>query len=216
MKPTVYWGGIEGHPVSLHDPLVPLYKDFTESTPKNETFKSCPAFMDYVKNTYILKSPTNLDFKSNGDVFMGSVQVGGKDPTISEIYTQFLDSRTFFWADRDVKMTVLPPFLHTTNVRTAVGCFNIAKWFRSVSYTQLISNCPTTVRAGEPLYYIQFDRDVKLEQITFPAALHNTVDTLMKTKFYSSKLSLRKRYDLFMANRMNKIILKQIKEYNDA
>lgn len=216
MKPTVYWGGIEGHPLALHQPIQLVYKDFISTLDERDTLSRCPSVIDSLKDMYVLKSTADIEIKKNGDVFIAGQQYGQLFEYASVTYAQYLDHRTVFFADSSVTMTMLPPFLHNPKVQSICGSFDIGQWFRPISYTQHIDSCPVTIKKGEALCYFKFDKPVELKQVTFPTNLDGTLSSAMQYKAYTQRSSLLKHYEMFKANRLNKIVLKKIKEYNDV
>jgi hypothetical protein len=216
MKPTVYWGGAEEHPVGMHEPIPTLMKEMLSLLERGDTLMNCPAFIDSIKNTYVLKAPFDIRFDKKGDAWFENEKIGDAMTLASPAYSQFMLGRTFFFADADVNMTLISPYMHVNNVYSMSGTFNIARWFRPISYTLHRSCMPCTIKSGEALMYVKFDKAVNLKQVTIPESTITITQAAMNSKHWFKSTALGKRYDLFMANRYNKVILKKIKEYNDA
>jgi len=140
----------------------------------NNTYLKCPAFLDYYRNVYVIKSPFNIKIGFDKKNKYLSVQPQGQD-----FYDAFLFNRTdviskddpflfslsfryLFTADEDCFIEELPVTFHdnalTSKLRLISGTYNIAKWFRpvEVAYEVITKEESISIKRGDPLMYIRF------------------------------------------------------------
>ena len=199
--PTVYHGGPEGHSSSVYTPVENLLSHLRETSPlKNDDFYKCPSFTGWAKNKLVMKCPADIEVKGN-----------------TNQYVQFLLSQYLFFADSEVKMTVYPPFLDFNNIKGVAGEMDISKWFRAVQPACVLDETGTiSIPQGEAILYVGFDREVKLQKVIFPNTLIPIANGVQEYKSIGMKgRSLRRLYDYFLKSGTHKIILKQIKDFND-
>lgn len=199
--PTVYYGGVESSALTLHAPVENLLQHLKRNhSLKDDDYFKCPAFIDWAKDKLVLKSPCDIDINGDGST-----------------YVQWFEGEFYLFADKEVNMTVYPPFLEKTNIQGVVAKYDISKWCRAVNpCTAIPSSGKVQVKQNQSLIYLGFDREVKIEKVIFPKEILSVVNTAMSYKFLNMKdRSLKKLYDNFMSNRSSKVLLKIIKDYND-
>jgi len=165
----------------------------TSKTRKNETFRRCPAHTDFMKNTYVLRSPMDLNLEI-------SIQDEGK-----KVYSENLNQEWFdlivdtrfledgekgqsdypvlgldflcsFMVKESILLQVFPAFMHyndfTSKTTVIPGEFDIFKWVRPV---ELVFECknPVTkinIKKGDALSYFKFQTDevVKVNKSSIP------------------------------------------------
>ena len=140
---------------------------------KADTFLNCPAFLDYYKNTFVVRSP--LDFKllinhkdkylqitPQGQEFYNVFMRNRNDPTNPN--TPFIFSIMFnylFVASNECFIEQIQPSFHSDNLnsklRVIPGKFDISKWYRPLEVAFEVIEGVTTIdiHKGDPLYYVR-------------------------------------------------------------
>lgn len=179
-------------------------------------FVRCPAFRDYYKNVYVIKSPIDLTLMYNqqsrmlhilpqGQQFFDEIirhrgnTIGVSDPFLMSIGLNYL-----FIADSDCEIELLPAFMHKSNfvdsTRLIVGCFNIHKWYRPVEVAFEFKDGIDTIKIkrGDPLAYIKFitptNKKVSLEYKNFGEDILEVVDACLTVKDVSNNFPLQTLY----------------------
>jgi len=199
--PTVYYGGIEFSTTTLNTPVENLLTHLKRTSKfKEDDYFKCPSFISWASKTLVMKSPADIEVKGS-----------------PEGYVQWFEGQYYFFADDEVNMTQYPPFMEETNVRGVVAQFDISKWFRPINpVSALDDNGSLLLKQDQPVLYIGFDREVNLQKVIIPKSLENVMSTAMAHKKLKMKnRTLEKLYDNFIRARGNKVVLKQIKDYND-
>ncbi len=196
--------------MAYYDPE-PAFKYFVNKNREAQYLK-CPAFSEYLKNTFILKAPydINISIDDKGEVrtdrydqefFTNNVIVlnnGKKSITIQTIprYTFITDSK------QSLKITSLPMFLEKSEFGFIGGEFDISKWIRPVSYSIEINSIPETIiiKRGQPMFMVKFTAEnndaIKLEQGIFNEELNKTVSACVNLKNFISGKNLNAIYEL--------------------
>jgi len=152
----------------------------------------CPAFIDALKNTYVVKAP--FDFSIKIDPKERSIQAD-KDINFLQKYIHnrindsiptenMVVSFNFFMlfiTDDDIELEQLPCLYHTSewieNTQSITGKFNIKKWIRPIECAAIIKNSKPkdnvtiiNIKRDDPLFYFRLhsknDNKVILEQET--------------------------------------------------
>jgi len=103
------------------------------------------------------------------------------------------------------------------NYGTSVpGAFDISQWFRPhVFEVQMWDQVGTfKIKEGEPLFTIEFitDRPIVLKKFAMSEALVKYSDSCVdSSKFFGQWIGLAKKYKIFKDTKMDKLILKEIK-----
>jgi len=154
--------------------------------------KLCPAVNNVFKNAYILRSPFDIQLHFNGFVDgetsielikSGSSVTDEKLLDVISIHTskeqifqdkpllEFLINMVFVTDTKGIEIEQLPPFLEyrPDNYPVVFSSvrFNIYNWERpmqlALSWMDVTKDI--TIKRGDPLCYIRFNKDIKLEQI---------------------------------------------------
>lgn len=183
---------IEGLLDKSYKPLVPLSVDALQDR-KGVTFIKCPAVTDFMKSTYVFKSPIDLsiDIEVTDDYskllcnnisqelfddvvdmrFLENVERGQSPYPLIGI--DFLNT---FMCDSSVMLQVFPAFMHyndfTSKATVIPGEYDISKWVRPVELVFEIKNRKETIeiKKGDALSYFKFNTDdtIKLESNPIP------------------------------------------------
>jgi hypothetical protein len=196
----------------------------------------CPAVKDTLKNVYSFSSALTDSF----DLPTGIMESIAYTDTIEEPIET--DSKLSFYKMRkssmdgyininynmgwlffasepvEAKMTA-PYFPAISPVKGAMfsaGQFNIGKWFRSVSmdYHIPVTSNKFEIEAGDPLFFIDFITDKKIEfrRFNLSPRLHNLANEMgSSTTRYEKRQSLWKRYQMAHNAKIPQMILTEIK-----
>ena len=215
----------------LDEQLIPLYKDLKQeqdkSVPREGSFFSCRAFIDYTKNMYVFKNPfdikvrieksrvLNLGNRNMDHVFMNRMV------QVQDAYNLNYDPGYVFFSEEPVNIEVMSPFMHRSgfnkNGYIVPGTYDISKWFRPLNPAlQLYDNEDRVVESskGDALMYIKFNcsDSVKLEKFYIDKELDSIIYGASGYKNYDPNRSLPYLYDKFEKAGLKKRTLKLIKE----
>lgn len=226
-KPTkVYYGCNVNHGFSYDLDLEPLGKSLY-SLPNNVELSKCPSFVKHTKNMYLLRCPYDTEVWKGKEGWSWGISLSDKNEkgeVINKILViqeekEFLPHvqlyNNYFLrliAENTCNLTVLPPYLHHNKLYGVSGEFDISKWFRTIPSATVAY--PFTLKRGEPLLYLKFDRAVDLQRVGIPDVGNNIEYTCLNYKNNSPRTGLEKLYDKFTRSGANKVLLKAIKDYN--
>jgi len=226
---TVYWGQnkVDFSTVEASLDLAFIEPELLLPTIKKSrahesgTYLECPAFLDYYKHTYIIRSPITttltVDYANKYlnvfpqkqefyDTFVNNRAnvIGHKDPFLLSL--QFFN---LFVADEDCMVEQLPPAFHpeVANIRVIPGTFNIGKWYRplEVAFEVIDPSKPIKITRGDPLYYVRLipknGGKVELKPTTYTREQSDIVISCVSLKKAIPKLPLKALYKL--AERFN-------------
>jgi len=192
-----------------------------------DTWYKCRAYMEFAKNTFVLRSPFGVDAKIDSP-YIRSLnkdyeveQFDAKNPSMSNSYTVNFSTNWIFWCEEDLTITTMNPYIEPSrfNGFYVPGSFNINKWFRPVEGAfQLYPGQDTfTVNPGDPIIYIKFNTDKKviLKRFKMNDALNESVYKCTTYKVGNPWRSLPFLYNLFTKNKWGGIIRKNILESLD-
>lgn len=157
---------------------------------ETHTKLGCPA-MNSIKNTvFVIKSPISVDvefyedkenYRSEFTYDVGkdvhftafaktlieemlTIQFNGTQGTTFQIILPYI----FVTDDKDISVTVLPPNIPSENTTFTAGSFNIHSWLRPVNSGWFLTGDvgKISVKEGEPLLYVVFNKPVDLEYIS--------------------------------------------------
>lgn len=206
-------------PEPLYDSLFTDYKLCREI----ESIKKCPAFLEYCKNTFVIKNLINYEIYWDGRSFSSVVrgpQFFNKWVTVRSPENG-LCSYTFpyfqFLSEESVEIELTPPFFHNVDlVRKATmvpGSYNIGKHFRPLEAAFQFKNKNDTIRfnSEEPIFYLKFKtkEKIKFKKFFLTDEIKKTWDLLIVRDNHVR--SLQFWYDLFEMS-YKKRVLKLIKQ----
>lgn len=212
---TVYWQFIDTPAQALElayfDPELLLPEI---SKIRNSKYIKCPAFLEYYKNTYLIRSPIDITITYNKgqlsiypqaqkfyDAYVThrGHQIEENDPFLMSLIFQYL-----FIADKDCLIETIPAIFHdiSTKIRLIPGTFNINKWFRPIEFgfEFINENEPIVIKRGDPLFYVKFktpkDEKILLKQKDFDKSILNAVKKCTHLKFAININPLKVLYKL--------------------
>lgn len=189
-------------------------------------FMKCPAFKSALQNTYVIKSPIDVeivyDRREPTRKVMNVIVPEKATPALREylIHPRFRESQGenaheaftlqttpyLFWSDGDVAMEMIQPYLEWDNpngVRVISGHYNIGKWSRHIEYAVELQQPTGTfkLRRGDVMFYVRFstaDPHTRLTLKESPITPEKRQEILENTqlKFSQSKCPLKALYDL--------------------
>jgi hypothetical protein len=216
----VYWTipdyGIDALQIVFPEPES-LFKHL-QDTRRGNVHLRCPAFQDYVKNTFVIRSP--FDFDITVDKVTGSLQVEG---LTQDIATKFIVNRIdeigpgnpyvvsappvyLFYATEDVQIESIHPSMEMNtsvpNIMMIPGTYNIAKWIRPVDFSFEIRDYtkPVSIKRGDAIFYVKFrtpnDDRVELERVPFTTELQNAMRSCYNVNQLVKNVSLKSLYTM--------------------
>jgi len=233
----IYWGWANdrGAGIDLHPPT-PLLKllssEFSKSTPKDKEilqfYLRCPASSNTLKNTFSIISPVgdiSIGFKNNKFGYSckettPDLSFNNPHPIASQKHNSRLIDihwNLYFFSESDIELTQYPAYLSkshlTQNSTLYPGQFNISKWFRPIVPTYYLNSDIINISRGDDLYYINFNttKKIKFKNFKFTNTLNEYSLDTTHYKYFNKHQPLNKIYDLFIKNKYNKRILKEIK-----
>lgn len=183
----------------------------------------CPAVKNLLKNTFSFKNPMTLDLSFNKDKTIDwnaanlEDYISVREYSENNLIMDYLVPLSLFSED-DISIDVIDPFFNKNKIGNAhfiPGQFNISKWFRPVvpSYA-IYDNIRFKINENEDLFYIKFNTDKKINFIEFyfTDTLRDVVKSSLEIKRYKKNTPLSNLYKKFDSNRINKIVMKEIRK----
>ena len=214
-------------------PLEPLTKEVKEIFKETtcELAIKCYAVQEEIKNTFVYKAPLdiNVTYKDKEIVRLlpESIHNLGHNPVnitpipgsmfesgLVQIFTYF---GFWFFSEEPVTLTLQPPNFHTTSIKhipMLTGQYDISKWLRPVFPSYANYNYENfDINRGDAMMYIKFNTDKKvvLKEFCMNKELDDIAKGGLDLKTVMPWVPLDRLYKMFLANNMNKKILKQIK-----
>lgn len=197
--------------------------DIIENSPDFEHYQ-CPAFIDSLKDTYIIRSPIDIKIRCNysKDQFFWqglqehiSVRTQLPNPQTKYVSFSIAHYNYFVSDDEGLEIEQLPAFYHkndfTDKTQLVIGKFNIGQWYRPLEVASCIipdqNEVDITINKGDPLSYIRFNKPVQLNRITDNeeiTKIHSLANSCVALKKTNPKLSLKSMYELFKPFRKKK------------
>lgn len=234
---TVVWSVLDDKlswmPLAFLEPE-PVYpeiagsRNFSKATTNN--YLTCPAVTGYFKNTFVIKSPVDLDLsfdpntnwislKNHNQNFYDSfiknrcdIRLDKEAPMIMSFFMYYI-----FYADKPCLIEQLSPSMHlqtcVQNIRVIPGTFDISQWFRPLEATFEIVDPtkPLIIKRGDPLFYARFitkdDSKVTLDYKKFTPEMRNEFNKCVDLKNGIPNLPLKKLYEL--AKRIDRKIFRK-------
>ena len=190
----------------------------------------CPAFKRSLVNTFVYKSPYDVtitydenkryelilpDRSLHDDHAASPIdeKTGIEDNHTLQLFTG--KSNKFLFANSSCEITIESPHFHNKDYCFLSGSFNIGRWFRPVHPAILnFDQKDISIKRGDPLLYIKFPRDVKIEiRRTYLGPISfNLAMGCGGYKMYEKKAPFEKLYKYFdqMANK--KGLLKELEQ----
>mgnify|MGYP001164134161 FL=1 len=205
---------------------------FTNFTPKGffnnveeysiEKKINCPGNTVVNKQLYLVRPPADITYKLDKLNYEFEYKgITGTDTNTQAIHNltelnvnnggvysfQFLVPYIFYTDSPDTHITLLPPDIHTENVKFVTGTFNINQWLRSAisAYVIVDPEKPAVIeyKKDKPIYYVMFNKNANVNY------------KLMKPETYDYFLNIREvnRYRAYVNKYAPGIISRKPKSY---
>lgn len=196
--------------------------EYNKDLTKKNLYAQCPAFQDYIKNTFVVRSTFDysltLDKEDNKlysfdhdqeffdkYIFVRNAKIGFFSITFSML---------IFFSEKDLMIEQFPPFFHNSLGRNVVipGKFNIGKHFRPLDCAvHGFKSGNISIKEKDPLYYIRFETH---EKITFKKFYMSKELFKLSNYFFEKRNYTKKIIPLkwYYENSIRKTILKEIKK----
>ena len=210
----------------LSPPITNLLKEALENK-QYGNYLRCPAAVNYLKNIYVVRSPTNfkIEYNHEKNIYQDTsipenVQaclfpnhVKGDECLMQLNFPQY----TLF-SEQTCYVTLLPPFMHKSTINNfsfVPGTFDVSKWFRPIHlalYNPEKNNI--CIRRDEPIFYMRIETQdkVNLQEYNFTEACHTYSQQCSSLREINQGMSLKWYYKRFTLRRANKKIIKEIKD----
>lgn len=210
---TVQWMPVFSERLS-YDPNITYYEPepaFKYLTGQREQtdYLRCPGLSNYLRNTYIIRSPydltINVDTDGNvttdrfgQDFFNENISVrppqSAKDCLIIQTFPKYL-----FLCNNAKSLTVsVVPWTFKSNPYGIVpGSFDITQWIRPVNLAmEVYAPGPIVFRRGEPLYCVRFETDesIRLERTEFTEDIKQAMASCLNVQNYAPGMNLKTLY----------------------
>lgn len=218
-------------PMRLQPPE-PLLKHIDYKNFLGPSVSQCPAIVDDIKNTFVIKSPVDVKIKIQyphqiniehqslefGKAFLGPPQ--GKFG-IHQLGFGFL-----FFAEKSLVACQLPAYYDendfTKKTFTISGSFDVGQWFRIMAKPAFKFRKGITeidIREGDALLYVRFNTTEKVKLIEFDDTELQKLEEKspdficgsLKKQDAGKIISLEKCYEYFNAYKMRQRVMKLIK-----
>lgn len=210
----------------LLEPPIPLLKHISKDFFGPAAGK-CPAIVNDIKNTFVIKSPIDITLKINpsGIEFHNINPELGKQfigPPQGASFIHQLGFAYLFFTNFNCTAVQLPAYYDNNDFvnKTTVfsGSFDIGSWFRpagkpAFKFKKQIDTIQ--IKKGDPVMYVRFlcDEKLKLQEFELDNNLQRMTSETTSIKFaFSNILNLEKCYEIFHSFKMRQKVVKQIKQ----
>ncbi len=227
---TVYPMDVYADYNMLYKEPVPLLLDLVkERGPENpHDFFACPAFHRHSQNMFIVRSTLDVHVGIRPEGFTAldehsklTGQLFSYLHSTRKTYRSILfDHRMLFFSEKSVQLSTYPAYMHRTEVQSKLcyvpAAYDISKWLRPLQGTYEVPEAEQSIRINEddPLYYVKFDttEKVRLRRFQVVPELLAVTHGCVHYKLFRPKSSLDKVYAAFTQAKLQKRVLKLIKE----
>lgn len=192
-KITVGWCWHSPIPdILVHDPERYKFPEVTNFNYNKKGLTECPAHRHYFNNLYVLRSPLNFNLRAREGWSGPLEEENDINPSLyNQAFTFHKQEEMYnlenpiiqfnlgylFVSDEDCSIELIPPFMHNNNWpgQMTPGSFNIHKWIRPISWGFVWNNIEDTlsIKEGDPLCYVKFNRNVDLKEIELTDDIKN-------------------------------------------
>ena len=233
---TVYWSpGVEYWNLLYPEPKTVIQNliKHKNNIKDDVNFFSCPAVTNKGKRTYSFEFPMSCGYEwdySNFDTrFFRPIKekepsLGFKElrpPTVFKSPQIAFQLSYLFFCEESLEASFTPPYFckpnYTKHAVVGAGNMDIGQWFRpyAVEMTFWEEKGSINFKNGEPLLYVEFltNRPVILKRFSpNEKILQYASACASASKEIEKRVPLIERYKRFNDSKMNKLIMKEIKE----
>ena len=183
------------------------------------SYKACSAAKNLFQNTFVIKSPFDVDAKITDNIVYEKNQlITLRNPTYENIYSVEYDFSWIFFSEESVEIVQTPAYMHQTLASkygiAASGSFDINKWLRPINATFNLHKDINEfkVKKDEPLFYLDFktNRKVILKQFDLTLDLYNLANATAELKQFFPFESLETLYNRFTRSNRHKKVMQEI------
>lgn len=237
MKNTVYWNNKVDFLSSefLTLPLISLEQHLKAKEKQKQTndlmhgYLACPAAKQTLSNTFVVRAGFDLTLSfENNSYSLDTKKV--KDPRVkAEFLEKFLMVRSFkdklitfthdtlLFCEKNINAIQMQPFLedseYAKNTGQIVGEYNISKWYRPIQPTFYCYKDKIEIKEGDVLFYLMFrgDSDIDLQEYEITEKMQKSTYSNTALKSYKAMKTMKYLYDFFTLRKLDKKLLKEIK-----
>ena len=213
-------------PENLQDELIKMKEPRSE----RESFFNCPAVVSRIKNIFVFKNATEIEFlydftDSNNEKIITTKGIQAqylKPSSIKGGSYAGLPLQWVFFAEEEVEILINSPSHHPISelqekAILPFGKIDPSKYFRPFSYEIQIRDLAgkITIKENEPLFYLEIltDRPVILKRFVYTEKIRSYANHAGSIRHVFGKMMpLIEKYKAFKESRMTEIVLKEIKE----
>ena len=198
------------------------------SKDKKDFYHDCKSFQKLFKNTFFTRHPRNLEldfsderipFLEEEEKILNGLITLRKFKDHNKITFDY-DYAWLFFSEEPVTIQVIPAFMHLTSDqqtgRLTSGVMDISSWYRPIfaAYQLLNNNKKVTFTKGEPMFYINFLTDKKVNLIRYKenAELTEIRNGCVNLKDNLPNQPLSELYRRFKGASTHKRVIKEIKK----
>lgn len=196
-------------------------KELFKSENKSADWIKCPSCIDILSNNYQINSPIDISFSMKKDNRVYSESPNSMNMISFRNFNKEYSVMDYLltlhlFSEDDLNVSVTQPILSSnSNYFLIPGKFNISKWFRPInpSYMFLNSEYDVSINAGDPIMNLSFNTENKIlfKEFYFTETLKEITKEAVGHKQFSKKNSLNSLYSKFENQKINKVVLKEIK-----
>jgi hypothetical protein len=185
------------------------------------SYKSCTAAKNLFQNTFVIKSPFDVNAKIIDNVVYEKNQlVSLRKPTYENIHSIEYDFSWIFFSEESVEIVQTPPYMHNTSISkygiVPSGSFDISKWLRPINATLHLHKDVDEfkINKDEPLFYLDFKtkKKVVLKQFDLTLDLHNLANASGELKQFFPFEPLETLYNRFTRSNRHKKVMQEIRK----
>ena len=227
---TIYWAPMPEHNTGLSEMSYRapsrVLEDLNLDLFKNSGITKCPSFTNHLKNTFVIKSPLDIQLRNNDDTHQWEWSHPSEIVMVRDPHCKLFTLRVsylFFTEDEDVKMEVRPCFYHLSEfiAKTALigGDIHIPSFARATECAFILKPEYNNLKIhfNDPLFYVNFitkGSKVKLKKFDCTHEIRHIAAQTSAIKNSRSIASwpIEKYYSIFNQSGQGKKLLKLIKE----
>ena len=230
---VIYWSNFNNNSMQdswtlLYPKPVTLFQELLDKKNKNtiwQTYFSCPAVSEKIKNTLVFKNPMSCSYKYNGSEIIQTTQnfLGvevQRDPILDNGPIFFFSLAYLMFCEEDVDVSFTGPYFHKPeymNYGSIIpGEFNIGSWFRPYVFEMQTWSKEGEIhlKEDEPLFYaeIKTNKKIVLKQFELNERLVSYANECVRSPLLFPRIPLSSRYKKFKNTSLNKKVLKEIKD----
>ena len=206
----------------------PVHSEYVKKIGKpidsSSNWLSCPAVINYTKNTFFIKNPLDVSVRINANNTVdaktpgSAMLLGIRDFNEKSIVLDYFINISLF-SESVISVSQISPYMEDNLSKGSYlipGKFNIGEWFRPLNASYFIKDKDVDfiLKKDDPLYYLVFDTDDKIEfkEFYYTDSLIEIVNSTVGLKRYKKNIPLMNLNDMFKEQKLDKIVLKEIKK----